>query len=199
MKLSQLLIKQAEQVRAQSTELVAISLLEKSGMTLTLAREEVAQKLMEKEATSYLTSNGIDYDDALRMVKVANVKLKGMSNYKPELSFEEMLSDKLIKAASEAKVLEDRVEQAEGLIEKVAELEAQLDEIPEVVKPMSEPMAKFASSGAFTNEDLQALTQLPSETLTKIAASQDAPWRMGKSSSEIDIDTLDPLARFCLG
>ena len=133
------------------------------------------------------------------MVKVANVKLKGMSNYKPELSFEEMLSDKLIKAASEAKVLEDRVEQVEGLIEKVAELEAQLDEIPEVVKPMSEPMAKFASSGAFTNEDLQALTQLPSETLTKIAASQDAPWRMGKSSSEIDIDTLDPLARFCLG
>lgn len=196
MKLSQLLLKQAQEIRAQSPEVVAIDMLKKAGMSEDQARLEVSQKLMEKEATSYLTSSGIDYDTALQMVKVAGVKLKDMPSYKPEASSEEIFAAQLEKAAGLAEELEAQAEQAQELFEKVAELEAQIEETP-VVEKVSEPMAKFAASGSFTNEDLQAMMKLPTETLTKIASSQDQPWKMGKSAGAA-LEDLDPLAAFCL-
>ena len=196
MKLSQLLLKQAQEIRAQSSEVVAIDMLKKAGMSEDQARLEVSQKLMEKEATSYLTSSGIDYDTALQMVKVAGVKLKDMPSYKPEASSEEIFAAQLEKAAGLAEELEAQAEQAQELFEKVAELEAQIEETP-VVEKVSEPMAKFAASGSFTNEDLQAMMKLPTETLTKIASSQEQPWKMGKSAGAA-LEDLDPLAAFCM-
>lgn len=197
MKLSTLLLKQAQEIRAQSPEVVAIDMLKKAGMSDEQARSEVSQKLMEKEATNYLTASGIDYDTALQMVKVANVKLSDLASFKAEPSVEELFAAQLEKAASLAEDLEQRASEADALFEKVAQLEAQIEETP-VVEQVSEPMAKFAASGAFTNEDLQAMMKLPTDTLTKIASAQEQPWKMGKSAGDTG-EGLDPIAAFCLG
>jgi len=196
MKLSTLLYKQAQELRTQSTEYVAVDLLKKAGMDETQARFEVAQKLMEKEATDYLVNSGIDYDTALEMVKIANVNVKELASFKVEPSEEEVLSLNIEKAAGLAKELEEKVADYDSLLEKVAQLEAQLADKPEV-ETVSEPMQKFAKSGAFTNEDLEALRKLSTETLSKVASLSEQPWSLGKSDHS-DVESLDPLAQFCL-
>jgi hypothetical protein len=183
-------------MRLQSTEYVAVDLLKKAGMNEIIARQEVAQKLMEKEAANYLTSSGIDYDVALEMVKVAGVKIKDLAEFKIEPTPEEVLSERLEKAASLAQELEVKAADYDFLLEKVAQLEAQLADKPEI-ETVSEPMQKFAKSGAFTNEDLAALKSLSTETLTKVASLSDQPWSLGKSVGQ-DVSSLDPLAAFCL-
>jgi len=66
-----------------------------------------------------------------------------------------------------------------------------------VTERVPDSITKFAESGAFTNEDLQAMMKLPTDTLTKIASSQEKPWSMGKSAGQ-SVDSLDPIAQFCL-
>jgi hypothetical protein len=196
MKLSTLLLKQAKEIRSQSPEVVAVDMLKKAGMSDEQARMEVSQKLMEKEATNYLTASGIDYDTALQMVKVADVKLSSLASFKPEPSTEEIFASQFEKAAELAKALEAKAEEADALLEKVAQLEAQIEETP-TVETVSEPMAKFAASGTFTNDDLKELMKLSTSTLTKVAAVQEQPWRMGKSAGTA-VEDLDPIAQFCL-
>lgn len=198
MKLSTTLMKQAQELRSQSPEYVAISMLKQAGMDDTDARTEVAQTLMEKEAANFLTASGIDYDAAMELVKAAGVKVKDLEAFTVEKSSEELLAETLEKAAGLAEALEERSDDVEVLLEKIAELEARLEETSTIERE-TEPMAKFAQSGAFTNEDLKAMRKLPTDTLTKIASSQEQPWRMGKSAGQNDIGSLDPLAQFCLG
>jgi uncharacterized protein YjhX (UPF0386 family) len=194
MKLSELLTKQAEMIRTSSPEVVAVEMLKKAGFSDSDARAEVMQTLMEKEAASSLTQSGIDYDEALAMVKAAGIKVKDLASFKPEQTFEEILSDQLMKFASEAEKLETQVEQGAGLIEKVAELEGILEHTPQN-EELPTHISKFAESGNFTNADLDALMKLPSETLTKIATSQEQPWSMGKSAGTRSISS-DPLLEF---
>lgn len=196
MKLSTLLQNQAEQLRSQSSEFVAVDMLKKAGMDETKARLEVAQVQMEKEATSYLVSSGIDYDTALQMVKVADIKIKDLTEFKAEPSPEEVLAEVLVKAASLAEELEDKASEVDSLMEKIAELEARLEETP-VVEKSPEALTKFAKSGTFTNEDLAAMQKLPTDTLTKLASIQDQPWTMGKGA-KVDESTLDPLTQFLM-
>lgn len=203
MKLSTQLQKQAREIRAQSPEAVAVEMLKQAGVSEDLARTEVAQKLMEKEAADHLVASGIDYDTAVAMVKVADLNIKDLAEFKPEATVEEIVSGYLTKAASAAEDLEDQIEdltekatQVDALMEKIAELEAQLELVPDN-RSSSEPMAKFAKSGAFTNADLEAIQKLPASTLVKMASAQDEPWRMGKGAGRA-ASGLDPIEEFCM-
>lgn len=196
MKLSTVLLKQAEQIRSGSAELTALGILKKAGIDDTQARIEVAQRMMEKEATSHLVASGIDYDAALQMVKVANVRVANLKEFKIEPTSDEVLIAELEKAASVAEQLEAQIADRDALLEKIAELEDQLENAS-TTQQVPDSLTKFAQSGAFTNEDLQALKALPTDTLTKIASAQERPWTMGGGAGQ-DVDALDPIAQFCL-
>lgn len=197
MKLSELLTKQANELLNSSAEVVAVGLLKQAGLTEDEARTEVAQKLMEKEATARLTESGIDYDQALQLVKAAGIKVKDLASFKPEPTFEEVIASQFMKAASLAEQMEALLEQNEGLVEKVAELEGVIEHTPQV-REVPDHITKLAQSGSFTNEDLEALMSLPSETLTKVASVQEQPWKMGKSAGASSEGAQDPLLAFIL-
>jgi len=196
MKISTQLIQLRDKIVADSPNVVAIEMLKKAGFSADQARTEVAQRAMEKEAANHLMATGIDYDAALSMVKVANVKIGDMKEFKPEPSAEELLVESLTKAASAVEDLEEVVDERDALLEKVAALEAQIAETESMAMP-SEPITKLAKSGAFTNADLAALRSLPTDTLTKLASSTEEPWSMGKQAG-LSVDSLDPIAQFCM-
>jgi len=196
MTLSETLKQEAAKLRNNCEEYVAVSMLKQAGMSETDARAAVAQEIMEKEAASHLSASGIDYDEALRMVKAAGVKINSMQNYKPEPSLEESLANLLEKAASEVAPLEKAAQEKEALLQRIAELEAQIDATPQVVD-VPEPITKLAERGDFTNDDLSALLSLPSATLTKVAsATTQAPWKMGAGSTPASSG--DPLTDWLL-
>lgn len=205
MKLSESLKKQAQKLQASSTEGVAIQMLKQAGFSEEDAKIHVAQELMEKEAVNSLVDAGIDYNQALSLVKVANIKIKDLKEFDlREKTFEETMAETLLKTASEVETLEDKIAELDDIIgktlelqEKVAELQSALDSQPEVTD-LPEPITRFAKSGEFTNEDLQALMKLPSETLTKVAAVQEQPWKMGKAAGMSSEAAMDPLTAFLL-
>jgi predicted DNA-binding ArsR family transcriptional regulator len=198
MKLSQTLLKQAQELRNTSPEAVAVHMLKQAGLSEDQARTQVAQELMEKEATSSLVSQGVDYDTAIRLVKVADIKISDLTTFTPTKTSEELLAESLEKAAAQIEAMEAELEKVPGLLEKVANLEEQLELHPDEVK-MPESLTKLAESGVFTNADLDAMMKLPSETLSKVAASQDTtPWSMGKSANMQSGKGLDPLAAWIL-
>lgn len=197
MNLSTQLKNKAQEILNSSPELVAISMLKQAGLSDEQARLEVAQHEMEKQATSALVAGGIDYDEAVKLVKVANVKVSELESFKAEKSAEEILAEDLMKFASQVEALEAKAAEVEQLHTKVAELQELLDSTPEVVD-IPEPITKLAKSGDFTNEDLEALLKLPSETLIKVANVNEEPWRMGKAAST-GSSNLDPLTAFILG
>ncbi len=197
MNLSTQLKNKAQEILNSSPELVAISMLKQAGLTEEQARLEVAQHEMEKQATSALVAGGIDYDEAVKLVKVANVKVAELDTFKVEKSDEEVLAEELFKFASEVEALEKAASEVQELRTKVAELEEILESTPEIVD-VPEPITKLAKSGDFTNEDLEALMKLPSDTLTKIASTAEEPWRMGKAASTGG-SNLDPLTAWLIG
>lgn len=196
MSLSKQLQDKAQEILNSSPEAIAIAMLKQAGLSDEEARTQVAQQLMEKAAMSSLVSNGIDYDEALKLVKVANIKIAELNTFKAEKTSEEVLAEDLIKLAEQVAVLEEKAAMVDGLQEKVAELQDIVDSTPEVVE-VPEPITKMAQTGEFTNEDLQALMQLPTHTLNKIASSQEEPWKMGKSA-QTRTDNLDPFAAWLL-
>lgn len=205
MKLSERLLKKAAYIRSLSPTLVAVDMLKQAGMPEDEAVAQVAQLEMEKAATAGMVAQGVDYDKALEMVKGAGIKINELEGFGKEKSFEEIVWEDLMKMAEEAQALEaqmtdlkTKAEQADEAIEKVAELEAALDQIPEPTPKQPEAITKMASTGAFTNADLEALMRLPSETLTKVAASNEAPWSMGKAAG-MSADSVDPIVAFALG
>jgi hypothetical protein len=200
MSLSKKLLKQANEIRASSPSLVAIDMLKQAGVAEDVARAEIAQSEMEKSAASAMSATGIDYDEALKLVKAAGVKLSDLASYQPTKSVEETLWESLTKMASEAKALEDELEsirtEALGYEARVESLE----KVAERREDTTDPVARLAQSGDFTNADLEALLTLDTETLTKVAAMADnQPWSMGRVSGKADVSAMDPLTAFCLG
>jgi hypothetical protein len=201
MTLSTTLLAEAGKLRDSCEEYVAVSMLKQAGLTEQDARVAVAQTLMEKEAAQHISATGIDYDEALRMVKAANINIGTLQNFAPEKTPEEKLADLLEKAASDVSDMEKKAAQTEVLLEKIAalelrvkELQATIDSTPQVVD-MPEPITKLAQSGDFTNDDLAALMALPSDLLTKVASVQ-SPWKMGHGSQPASSG--DPFADFLL-
>lgn len=200
MSLYEKLMKQAAEVRASSPSLVAIDLLKQAGVSEDVARTEVAQSEMEKSAASTLFATGIDYDEALKLVKQAGVKVKDLQNYAPAKSSEEVLWDSLTKLASEAKALETELTKTQGESQHFAERASSLEKVASRREDQDDPVSRLAQTGDFTNEDLDAMLKLPPEALTKIASMADQqPWAMGRAAGVGRPDATDPLTAFLLG
>lgn len=200
MSLSEQLLKQAAEIRASSPSLVAIDMLKQAGVSEDVARAEVAQSEMEKTAAAHISQTGIDYDEALRMVKKAGVKLSETQNYQPVKSVEETLWESLTKMASAASELEAELAKAKAEAKHFAERAESLEKVAARMDDDQDPVSRLASTGEFTASDLDALLKLPAEALTKVASMADQqPWAMGRVSGQPTGDGMDALERFCLG
>ena len=192
-KVANALLDKAAQLRQSTPELVAIAMLKQAGIDEETARAHVMQESMEKVAMESLTYSGIDAEDAVRLVKAANINISELQGASL-VTDEEILADVLEKAAA---YIESQDAQISAMSERELDLEkaASAAAIPEPALP--ETFTKMASIGAFTFEDLEALKAMPSETLTKMASALDQPWEMGKAAG-LSTSTGDPLLDFCL-
>lgn len=198
--LSQTIKEFADKLRHSSAEEVAVDLLKQAGVDETEARYHVAQDAMEKEAYNVLARKGVDHEDALKLIKSANIDLKSITSFSIEPVVDPMI-DVLEKAASYIEFLENEIQGKDDALEKAAEeIEEVRGMIPVVGEYEPEAIVKFASSGRFTNEDLEALKAVPEDTLNKMASNFDEPaWSIGGASGHSDGSDLDPLARFLMG
>jgi hypothetical protein len=187
--LSQILREKAEEIRLSSPTEVAVEHLKQAGYSETDARAQVEQHIMEKEAANVLMQNGVDAEQAVAMVKAAGINIRELTNYAPAKS-EDHPSVELLKQAAnyidalEAEVAHVKEEKEE--IEKAAQFE-------EVEMPAS--IAKAASVGAFTNEDLAELQKIDPTVLNKIASAMDEPWSLGSGTGYARPKT-DPFLEF---
>lgn len=188
-----LLVKAAE-LRESTPELVAIGLLKKAGIEESVARTTVMQESMEKAAMESLTYSGIDAEDAVRLVKAANINIAELQGASL-VTAEETLADVLEKAAAYIDSQESQINALQGRVE---DLEHAVDVASTPQPALPETFTKMASVGAFTFEDLEALKTVPQETLTKMASAFDQPWELGKAAG-LSASTGDPLLDFCLG
>jgi hypothetical protein len=186
--LAQALREQAESIRLSDPMEVAVEHLKQAGFSESDARINVAQHVMEKEAASVLVQSGVDIEQAVAMVKAAGINLKELTTFSPEKESAHPSIEWLNKAASYIEALELQVSDLQSDMEKAAGME-------EIVMPAS--IAKAASAGAFTNEDLAELHRMNPDTLTKIASALDEPWGMG-SGTGIAYKKADPMLDFIL-
>lgn len=182
MKLSEQLLKKAEYFKSRSPQLIALELLKQAGLDEDTAKRELAIEEMEKSAASSLVDAGIDYDEAVRMVKVAGEDTKITSGNFSLDSFGEAF-DALMKVAGQVAELEAQLEQSatenSTLIEKVAAYEEALNEqVPQVeTDPVLE---KVAAAHNLDVEEVSTLKTLPSHLLEKLASGQHSVPSMGR-------------------
>lgn len=193
-KVSTILREKAEELRLSSPEEVAVEHLKQAGFSEEDARYQVAQHVMEKEAASVLTMKGVDAEEAVKMVKAANVNLREITSFSvvPEAN---PAVELLQKAAEYVEAMEAKLEVLQDQLEKAA-AEIEVLKTPAVQVP--EQITKIASSGAFTSEDLENLKKMGSDTLTKVAAAIEEPWSMGAGVGFARTKT-DPLLDFLVG
>lgn len=195
-KLSSILMQHAEDVRLSSPEAVAVEHLKQAGYSDKEARYQVAQHIMEKEAASALAMKGIDHEDAVKLVKAANLNLAELTSFSlPEETSPTV--ELLQKAAEYIDALEAQIEGLKLDIEKQASVhQSQLNHI-EAVSHMPEQLNKIASAAQFTQEDLAELQRVSPELLTKVASAIEEPWGMGNGVGVARPKT-DPLLEFML-
>lgn len=190
--LAQTLLNAAEEIRLSSPTESAVEHLKQAGFTEADARLNVAQHLMEKEATQALTMAGVDVEQAVSMVKAAGVNLKDLVSFEPEVEPEHMSIPLLKQAAHYVEALEAEVQHLKEELEKAA-AEKSTREID-----LPEPITKAAGVGAFTKEDLLEMQRMNQDTLTKIASVMDEPWGMGTSTGMPRPKSTDPLTEWLL-
>ena len=199
-KVASALLDKAAQLRQSTPELIAIGMLKQAGLDENTARAHVMQESMEKAAMESLTYSGIDAEDAVRLVKAANINIAELQGASL-VTEEETLAEVLEKAAA---YIESQDAQISALEEVRADLEVRSVELEKAASVAAAPQpalpetfTKMASVGAFTFDDLEALKAVPSETLTKMASAFDQPWELGKAAG-LSASTGDPLLDFCL-
>lgn len=194
--LSSILRQHAETVRLSTPEAVAVEHLKQAGFTEEDAYLQVAQHVMEKEAASVLAMKGVDHEDAVKMVKAANLNLAELNSFKVQIEANPTVE--LLKQAAEyVEALEAQIAGLQSDIEKQAsEHQAQLEHI-DAVAHMPEQLSKIASAAQFTQEDLEELQRVSPELLTKMASAIEEPWGMGNGVGYARPKT-DPLLEFML-
>jgi hypothetical protein len=194
--LSTILKQHAEDVRLSTPEAVAIEHLKQAGYSEKDARYQVAQHIMEKEAASILALKGIDPEEAVKLVKAANINVAELSNF--VLDEEKNPTVELLqKTAEYIDALEAQVEGLKFEIEKQAvDHQTELTSI-EAESHVPEQLTKIASAAQFTKEDLLQLRGVSEETLQKVASAIDEPWGMGNGVGMARPKT-DPLLEFML-
>lgn len=195
-KLSTILKQHAEDLRLSTPEAVAVEHLKQAGYSDKDARYQVAQHIMEKEATSALAMKGIDHEEAVKLVKAANINVAELSNFVLEVD-ENPTVDLLKQAANYVDALEAQIEGLKLELHKQAsEYEVKIDKLEHPIQ-LPEQLNKIASSEKFTKEDLEQLKQLNPQTLEKLATSLEEPWGMGNGVGVARPKT-DPLLEFML-
>jgi hypothetical protein len=194
---SQQLMNVASELRSTTPELVAVGILKKAGFDEAEARYMVAQDSMEKAACSALQDKGFDPEEAVKLVKAANVDVRTLTHMSFESPAEEM-AEILEKAAAQIQTLEAQLSEALAETEQVKAASAQDDSLYVEKVEVPSAITKLATSGQFTNSDLDALMSMPKDTLTKLAAAVDEPWTMGAPVGVARTQT-DPLTEFLLG
>lgn len=201
MKLSERLLKKAEYFKCRSPQLVALEMLKQAGLDEDTAKRELAVQEMEKSASSALVHAGIDYDEAVKMVKAAGEDEKITSGNFSLDAFGEAF-DALMKIASLAQELEAQVEassaEKQALLEKVASYEEVLNSMPESDPLLgNETLEKAAAIIGADSEDIAALQTLPANLLEKIAAGQPTMPSMGRPEGRAK--PMDALDQFLFG
>lgn len=194
--LSTILRQHAENVRLSTPEAVAVEHLKQAGYSEEQAYLQVAQHVMEKEAASVLAMKGIDHEDAVKMVKAANLNLAELNSFKVQV--ENNPTAELLKQAAEyVDALEAQIEDLKLDIEKqAAEYQSQIQHM-EASANIPEQITKIASVAQFTKEDLEELQHVSPELLTKVASAIEEPWGMGNGVGFARPKT-DPLLEFML-
>jgi transcriptional regulator with XRE-family HTH domain len=196
-KLSTILKDHAETVRLATPEAVAIEHLKQAGFSDADARYQVAQHIMEKEATSALAMKGVDHEEAVKLVKAANINVAELSNFVLEID-EDPTVELLNKTAEYIDALEAQIEGLKAEIEKQAsEHQAELIEATKQPIEIPEQLSKLASAAQFTQEDLEQLQKVSPAVLQKVASAMDEPWGMGNGVGMARPKT-DPLLEFML-
>lgn len=189
--LAQLLKDKAEQLRLTSETEVAVDMLKQAGLSDEQARLSVAQHVMEKEACSVLVQSGVDVEQAVAMVKAANVNVKDIAvptqEYNPAVELLKQAAEYIEMIEAKNAELQDQLEQE---IEKIAK--------DNTVSELPEPIQKAAKLGVLTAEDLAELENVHASTLEKIANQIEQPWDMGHAVGHARPVT-DPLLEFILG
>ena len=178
-------------------EAVAIGMLKEAGLSEEEARFQVAQELMEKEAVSSLTDRGIDIEEAVKLVKAANINVRELEHirFEPE---SDSIVDTLEKAAEYIEKLEGYVAQLEVDNSSLSQdLEKAASQVSPVEVQLPGTLNKMASVGAFTSEDLEQLRSMNPELLTKVASAIEEPWGIGAPAGMPRPQT-DPLLEFIL-
>lgn len=184
--LSKTLFEAAEEIRLSSPTEGAVEHLKQAGFSEEDARFSVAQHIMEKEATSALTSAGVDIEQAVAMVKAAGVNLKELVSYEPEIEPQHPSVELLKQAAHYIEALESEAQHLKEELEKAAEANSYKEiDLPEQI-------TKAAGVGAFTKEDLMELQKMDPGVLTKLASAMDEPWSMGAGAG-VSRGKSDPL------
>jgi hypothetical protein len=173
----------------------AVELLKQAGLSEDVARAEVLQMEMEKEATEHLVMSGIDIDKAVNMVKAANINVKNLTKVSLVKEASEVTAspeaELLIKVAEYVEELESENANLKNMV-KVAEASA-----PEKEIKLPQSMEKVAKSGMLTKEDLIELQSVSATVLNKVASALEPAWEMGKAAGVARPKT-DPILEFCV-
>lgn len=192
-KIAEMLLQKAASLREGSPELVALALLKQAGVDEAIARAQIAQDTLEKSAAESLTFAGIDMVEATRLVKAANVDASSFAGV-CEPSEDELLANQFEKLAEYVQAQDEALAEAHERIRSLEEATTRVGPPAELPTGLS----KMATAGALTFEEIDALSHVPSHTLSKIASAIDAPWEFGRASGSPSASSGDPLVDFCM-
>jgi len=146
-------------------------------------------QMVKSAAVSALESKGVNTQEATGLLD--NLAERAYPNLEADLEKAAQLShiaSVLEKAAAYVVELETKIS------DKEAEIEGMQKAASEAVKAPS--VEALGGTGAFTSDDLDALTQLDQDTLTKVAGLADqTPWNLGGPSNRTS-GGLDALTEF---
>lgn len=130
---------------------------------------------------------------------IAHLVEGGVDEKKAQLLAKEacLRDESLIKSVSRAVVLEKTAEYIQALEEENVKLQAKISVQP-IEKEAEQPehLKKLAQLG-FSDEELEALKDVPSKVLEKVAGAAGEPWEMGKGVGPA-VKQMDPLLEFIL-
>jgi hypothetical protein len=191
----------AQGLYKESPEAVAVGILVKqAGLSEQEATDLVLTSSIEKAACDALAAKGVDNEVAANLVKIANLdisKVKSMFTLERNPALSEA-ADVLEKAASYVESLENQIQSMQA---ELIETSEELDRVSSLYKEaqVSDPLEKIASSGMFTQEELERARGIDADLLQKLASASASPWEMGGASGRADISDADPLTKFLMG
>lgn len=204
-KFSEFLMEKAAEL-SLTPEMEAVELLKEAGVSEEDARVQVAQMVMEKEACATLAQRGIDPEEALKLVKAADIDVSKLNNF--SFDVEKGVAVTLIEKS--AQYIEELHLQIQALEKAASEKDEALSETQsafqevslrekriEREKNASETLGKLNRSGTLTKEDLDQLMSVDSNVLAKVASAMDKPWDIGSGTGMARPKT-DPLLEFIL-